>query len=103
LFGFLRCLFGSHRLEHLHVILFTRQGCHLCEQAWLLLQREQWRYHYKLEVVDIDSQQELAARFGGQVPVVTVNGQIRFRGGINSVLLTRLLRAEIQRGKPNRD
>jgi len=98
LFDFLRCLFGSRRLEHLHVILFTRQGCHLCEQAWLLLQREQRRYHYRLEVVDVDSQEELAVQFGDQVPVVTVNGEIRFRGGINPVLLTRLLRAEIQHG-----
>ena len=99
MFDFLRCLFGSRRLEHLHVILFTRQGCHLCEQAWLLLQREQRRYHYRLEVVDVDSQEELAVQFGDQVPVVTVNGHIRFRGGINPVLLTRLLRAEIQRAK----
>lgn len=99
MFGFLRYLFGTHRLEHLHVILFTRQGCHLCEHAWLLLQREQRRYHYRLEVVDVDSQEELAAQFGDQVPVVTVNGQIRFRGGINPVLLTRLLRAETRKGQ----
>jgi glutaredoxin len=92
--GFLRYLFGSHRLEHLHFVLFTRQGCHLCETARLLLQKEQQRYHYTLEIVDVDSQEELAAQFGEQVPVVTVNGQIRFRGGINSVLLRRLLRAE---------
>jgi len=99
LFDFLRCLFGSHRLEHLHVILFTRQGCHLCEQAWLLLQKEQQRYHYGLEVVDIDSREELAAQFGDQVPVVTVNGQIRFRGGISPILLRRLLRAETRKGQ----
>jgi hypothetical protein len=60
---------------------------------------EQRRYHYRLEVVNVDSQEELAVQFGNQVPVVTVNGQIRFRGGINPVLLTRLLRAEIQRAK----
>ena len=48
--------------------------------------------------MDVDSQEELAVQFGDQVPVVTVNGEIRFRGGINPVLLTRLLRAEIQHG-----
>jgi glutaredoxin len=96
LFRFLRSFFGRRRLEHLRFIFYTRQGCHLCEDAWLLLQREQQRYHYELEVVDIDSQQELKAQFGEQVPVVMVNGQIRFRGRINAVLLTRLLRAEIR-------
>jgi len=83
--------------------MFTRRGCHLCEEAWLLLQKEQQRYHYKLEVVDVDSQEELAVQFDNQVPVVTVNGQIRFRGRINPVLLTRLLRAEIQRPKVSPD
>jgi hypothetical protein len=47
--------------------------------------------------VDVDTQESLAIQFGEQVPVVTVNGQIRFRGGINPVLLTRLLRAEASR------
>jgi hypothetical protein len=28
------------------------------------------------------------------VPVVTVNGKVRFRGEVNNVLLDRLLRAE---------
>ena len=74
LFGFLHYLFKSRRLEHLHFVLFTRQGCHLCEEAERLLQKEQQRYNFKLEIVDIDSQKELAAQFGKQVPVVTVNG-----------------------------
>ena len=98
MFGFLRYLFGYRRLEHLHFTLFTRQGCHLCEDAELLLQKEQQRYHYQLEIVDVDSQKELVARFGEQVPVVTVNGEIRFRGTINPVLLARLLRAEVRHG-----
>jgi hypothetical protein len=96
MFSFLHYLFGSRRLQHLHFTLYTRQGCHLCEDAWLLLQKEQQCYHYKLEIVDVDSQQGLVAQFGDQVPVVTVNGQIRFRGTINPVLLTRLLQAEIR-------
>jgi glutaredoxin len=95
---FLQSLFQRPRLEHLHFVLYTRQGCHLCEDAWRLLQKERQRYHFILEIVDIDTQGKLTEQFGDQVPVVTVNGQIRFRGGINPVLLARLLQAEIQRG-----
>ncbi len=95
---FLHSLFQRPRLGHLHFVLYTRQGCHLCDDAWLLLQKEQERYQFQLEVVDVDTQEKLGEQFGDQVPVVTVNGQVRFRGGVNTVLLDRLLQAEIRGG-----
>ncbi|SRR6266851_5570976 len=95
--GFLRKLWPRRQLEHLHIILYTRQGCHLCEDTWRLLKKEQARYRFLLETVNIDSEPSLASRFGDQVPVVSVNGQVRFRGTINPILLTRLLRAESRR------
>ncbi len=94
---FLRRLFGKRRLDYLQLVLYTRRGCHLCEDAWRLLERAQRRHHFELRLIDIDSQPNLAARYGDQVPVVTVNGQVRFHGTVNPVLLTRLLRAESSR------
>jgi len=95
---FLHSLFQRRRLgHHVYFVLYTRQGCHLCEDARLLLQQEQKRYQFLLEVVDVDTQEKLVQQFGDQVPVVTVNGQVRFRGLINAVLLDRLLRAEARR------
>jgi glutaredoxin len=79
---------------HLHVVMYTRHGCHLCEDAWALLQRERGRYGFVLEAVDVDTDAELAARHGMEVPVVVVNGKVRFRGIVNPHLLARLLRAE---------
>ena len=77
----------------LQVVLYTRQGCHLCEDAYALLQREQRRFGYQLAVVDVDANADLVARYGEKVPVVTVDGKVRFWGIINPVLLTRLLRS----------
>ena len=96
--SFLRNFWRGRRLDHLQIVLYTRQGCHLCEEAWRLLQKEQARWHFLLEIVDIDTNCTLAAQFGDQVPVVTVNGEVRFWGKINPVLLTRLLRAEPKKG-----
>ena len=39
------------------------------------------------------SQAQLVSQFGNCVPVVIVNGKVRFRGHINQVLLTRILHA----------
>jgi hypothetical protein len=85
------------RCEHLALILYTRQGCHLCDIAWKQLHTAQEHWGFRLVVVDVDSDPDLAARYGEQVPVVSVNGVVRFRGVINRALLNRLLRAESRR------
>jgi glutaredoxin len=76
-----------------HVILYTRQGCHLCDDAWTVLDEASQRYGFSVETVDVDSDVELVQKFGQCVPVVTVDGKLRFRGRVNRVLLERLLRA----------
>lgn len=86
--------FWRQQRQTLHVVMYTRQGCHLCEDAWKQLQDNQPRFGFTLEAIDVDSHAELAAHHGNEVPVVTINGQVRFRGRINAVLLQRLLRAE---------
>lgn len=72
--------------EH-QVILYTRQGCHLCEEAENLLLQQ----GLQPELVDIDLSPDLQARFTTCVPVVEIDGRVRFRGRVNPVLLRRLL------------
>jgi glutaredoxin len=74
-----------------NVVMYTRQGCHLCEQAWRQLEQAQQRYRFTLRQVDIDADAQLTHEYGECVPVVVVNGRVRFRGMINRVLLKRLL------------
>jgi hypothetical protein len=44
--------------------------------------------------VDVDDDPELAREHGNHVPVVQINGRVRFRGAINPVLFQRLVAAE---------
>jgi glutaredoxin len=81
-------------VRQLQLVLYTRQGCHLCESACRQLHAAASRYRLSLQVVDVDAEPGLAAQYGRSVPVVMVNGKIRFRGGINPILLDRLLHAE---------
>jgi glutaredoxin len=80
-------------LANWRVVMYTRAGCHLCDDAWTLLEQAQRRYGFALTKVDVDADAELAARYGLEVPVVEVNGQVRFRGIVNTVLLQRLFDA----------
>jgi glutaredoxin len=70
------------------VVLYTRRCCHLCDDALLLLQQ----HGLTPELVDIDEDPELQSRYNTCVPVVEIDGRVRFRGRVNPVLLRRLLR-----------
>jgi glutaredoxin len=83
----------GRRLEHVEVILYTRQGCHLCETAHEQLEAARRHWGFRLSVIDVDGDPELVRQHGESVPVVLVDGKVRFRGAVNAVLLTRLLRA----------
>ena len=72
------------------VVLYSRAGCHLCEDAYELLSRAGCcpRIH------NIDNDPELVSQYGDCVPVVSINGKLRFRGRVNPILLARLIHAE---------
>jgi glutaredoxin len=69
------------------VVLYTRSGCRLCEEARDLLVR----HGLAPQEVDIDGDAALRERFDECVPVVAIDGQVRFRGIVNPRLLRRLL------------
>lgn len=79
------------RRDDLHFVLYTRTGCHLCELAWDLLQTAQAQHGFHLDLIDVDTDDDLARKHGEWVPVITVNGKVRFKGKINPVLLLRIL------------
>ena len=70
-----------------HVTVYTRQGCHLCEDAEQLLAN----HGLTFESVDVDADPELRARYNECVPVVVIDGVERFRGRVDPRLLRRLL------------
>jgi glutaredoxin len=82
-----QALFGTKHAEAMDVILYTRQGCHLCDQASELLRA----HGLTAQLIDIDSDPQLLAQYDCCVPVVAIDGKVRFRGRVNEVLLRRLL------------
>lgn len=74
------------------VIVYTRVGCHLCEDAEKLLEKEQKTRHFDMECVDVDKDPLLREKYDECVPVVVIDGVERFRGRVNEVLLRRLFR-----------
>lgn len=74
----------------MNIVVYTREGCHLCDDAIALL-----RLHgQEPTLVDIDANPELRERYNLCVPVVEIDGKERFRGRVNEMLLTRLITAK---------
>ena len=74
------------------VVVYTRAGCHLCDDALATLLRFQEALP-SIEIVDIDENPQLVRQFGESVPVVEIDGRVRFRGAIQPALLKRLIDA----------
>jgi glutaredoxin len=75
----------------LTIVVYCREACDCCRKALALLEPYRKRHKFRLETIDVDGDAQLAAEHGASVPVVAVNGKVRFRGVVNPVLLERLL------------
>jgi glutaredoxin len=59
------------------LILYSRPGCHLCEQALEeLVALHGEGYRFELHEVDIDSDEELLRGMLERIPVLELNGEI---------------------------
>lgn len=73
------------------VVLYSRDHCPLCDEAQALL-AQYANYLPPVRVVDISTDEQLTRDHGRWIPVVEIDGQIRFRGRVSELLLRRLIR-----------
>ena len=74
-----------------HVTLYTRKGCHLCEQTANVIEQARRESNFALDVIDIDADPGLHDRYDDRVPVVAIDGNEVFFGNIDErALLERL-------------
>lgn len=62
-----------------HVLFYTRPGCHLCEEAEREIAAARCHGLYTFEKVDIDTDPDLARRYGWDIPVVVIDGTVAFK------------------------
>jgi len=73
------------------VTMYTREGCHLCDDALEVVAAVCEASGSGYQLVDIDNDPELRERYGEQVPVVTVDGAIVGFWRIDQGVLTQAL------------
>jgi glutaredoxin len=66
------------------VTLYTKAGCHLCDEAREYLEELAASYAFTLGEIDIRRDEALFARYQYRIPVVTVDGVERLEGRIEA-------------------
>lgn len=61
------------------VTLYTRPGCHLCDEAKQAIRAAACRGKYTLQEINIDLDPALARRYGWDIPVVLIDGVETFK------------------------
>ena len=74
------------------VTLYSRPGCHLCEDALSALRRVQKLQPFVLEQVDIDNDLLLIVKYGERIPVVLLDGLLLFEYQVDEAQLCALLK-----------
>jgi len=73
------------------VTIYSRLGCHLCDDAHNVLVSMREELNFKIEVVNIDEDAELVKLYSDQVPVIHIDGEhhdfykvdpVRFRSSL---------------------
>lgn len=65
--------------ERVRVVIYSRPGCHLCEEAKQAIQAAGCSEEYTLEEINIESDAELLRLYRHDIPVITVDGVEAFR------------------------
>ena len=61
------------------VIIYSRPGCHLCEEAKQIIKESGVDDQYTLEEINIESDAQLLRRYRYDIPVITIDGVEAFR------------------------
>lgn len=75
------------------VTLYTRRGCHLCEEAKHVIESVKQRYAFDYEECDIDSDPQMQRLYNEEVPVISIDGRKAFKYHVTPAALLKRLAA----------
>jgi len=79
--------------EPILIDIYSRPGCHLCDEAKAVVESLRGRYAVVLRTIDVESSADLENRYGSDIPVVLINDEEAFRHRVDRTELERKLKA----------
>ena len=77
----------------IRVTIYSRPGCHLCDEMKALVQRVAVSTPFSLDEVDISGDATLEARYGLEIPVLMIEGKKVAKFRVTEEQLVRMLAA----------
>jgi glutaredoxin len=77
----------------MQVTLYTRRGCHLCDEAKHVIESARSRAPFDYEELDIDSDPRLRQLYNEEVPVIAIDGKKAFKYRVTTAELLKKLAA----------
>ena len=71
-------------MDKVQVILYTRPGCHLCDEAKHAIEQAGCDSAYDLTEVNIESSEQLLDQYRNDIPVIVIDGEEAFRHQVNA-------------------
>lgn len=75
------------------IVLYSRPGCHLCDDVHAVLDEVRRERPFELQVRDISRKRSWIEAYGLDIPVVTINGVEAFRHRMTAAELRAALQA----------
>ncbi len=75
------------------VKFYTKEECRLCETALEIISKVAEHIDFELKILDITQDDNLLTRFGTEIPVVEIDGDIAFKYRVNEKEFIRLLKS----------
>ena len=63
----------------IQIDIYSRPGCHLCDEAKVIIDRVRKRYSFALRVINIEEDPALESAYGTEIPIVFINGSKAFK------------------------
>lgn len=89
--------------QPLHVRLYGRPGCHLCNDAAHLLNTLHSEFDFWVERINIDDDPVICDKLNDHIPVVTINGGNRVQEPVNTDKLRRAFKRALKAEDNERD
>ena len=79
----------------MRVVLYSRPGCHLCDEARAVIAAERERTPFAFDEVNVETDDALELEYGIRIPVVVIDGVERFEISVDPVVLAEAVGASL--------
>ena len=80
-------------MSKVHVIVYSRPGCHLCDEAKEAIAQAHCEESYTLDEINIETSGDLLKKYRFDIPVICIGGVESFRHRVDTTEFRKMIEA----------